>query len=58
MICTSNDVIANAGVIVAGVLVYMSGSLYPDLIVGTVVLAIVGRGALRILRLAREPLPV
>ena len=57
MICTSNDVIANAGVIVAGILVYLSGSLYPDLIVGTIVLAIVGRGAMRILRLARDPLP-
>lgn len=53
VICTSNDVIANFGVIVAGGLVLLTGSRYPDLIVGSIVLAIVFRGALRILRLAQ-----
>lgn len=52
-IFTSNDVMVNLGVIVAGGLVYMTNSKYPDLIVGTVVFAIVGRGAFNILRLSK-----
>ena len=53
MIFTSNDVIVNLGVIVAGGLVYLTNSLYPDLIVGTVVFILVGQGAFRILRLSK-----
>ncbi len=51
MIFTSNDVIVNLGVILAGGLVYLSDSKYPDLIVGSIVFFIVGRGALKILKL-------
>jgi len=53
MIFTSNDVIVNLGVIVAGVLVYLTNSKYPDLIVGTIVFFIVGQGALKILKLSK-----
>jgi Co/Zn/Cd efflux system component len=53
VICTSNDVIANTGVILAGVLVYITESKYPDLIVGTIVLALVFEGSWRMIRLAR-----
>jgi Co/Zn/Cd efflux system component len=53
MICTSNDVIVNFGVILAGALVYFTNSKYPDLIVGTIVFLIVARGAFRILKLAK-----
>ncbi len=53
MIFTSNDVIINAGVILAGVLVYVTHSGIPDLVIGAVVFAIVVRGALRILALSR-----
>jgi Co/Zn/Cd efflux system component len=53
MIFTSNDVIVNLGVIVAGGLVYLTHSKYPDLIVGTIVFFIVGRGAFKILQLAK-----
>lgn len=52
-IFTSNDVIINLGVIVAGGLVYLAGSSKPDLIVGTIVFVVVIRGALRILRLGK-----
>jgi len=45
-IFTSNDVIINAGVIVAGVLVYLSNSRLPDLLIGAIVFVIVMRGAL------------
>jgi Co/Zn/Cd efflux system component len=53
MIFTSNDVIVNLGVIVAGILVYLTGTQYPDLIIGIIVFALVGRGAFRILQLSR-----
>ncbi|MHA8072052.1 cation transporter [Aquirufa ecclesiirivi] len=53
MIFTSNDVIVNLGVIVAGVLVYLTNSKYPDLFVGIIVFFMVGRGALKILNLSK-----
>ena len=53
MIFTSNDIIINTGVILAGVLVLLSQSKYPDLIIGTIVFLIVLRGAFRILQLGK-----
>lgn len=53
MIFTSNDVIINSGVIVAGLLVHWLNSSYPDLIIGAIVFVVVARGAYRILKLAR-----
>jgi len=53
MIFTSNDIIINLGVIAAGILVYLTNSKYPDLIVGAIVLIIVVKGAFKILRLSK-----
>jgi Co/Zn/Cd efflux system component len=53
MIFTSNDVIVNIGVIVAGGLVFLTHSKYPDLVVGFIVFLLVGYGAIRILRLSQ-----
>ena len=53
LIFTSNDVIVNLGVILAGALVYVSASPYPDLVIGSIVFLIVGRGAMRILQLSK-----
>lgn len=53
MIFTSNDIIVNLGVIGAGGLVYLTNSKYPDLIVGTIVFLIVGKGAYKILKLSK-----
>jgi Co/Zn/Cd efflux system component len=50
-IFSANDVIANAGVIAAGALVWATGSPYPDLVIGTIVAFIVLNGARRILKL-------
>ncbi len=50
-IFSANDVIANAGVILAGLLVSWTGSHYPDLIIGLVIALIVMNGARRILQL-------
>ena len=52
-IFTTNDVIANLGVIVGGVVVRLSGSAVPDLVVGGAIAALVLSGAIRILRLSR-----
>ena len=51
MIFTSNDVIINLGVIVAGLLVNVLNSNKPDLIIGTIVFILVIQGARRILKL-------
>jgi Co/Zn/Cd efflux system component len=53
MIFTSNDIIINAGVIAAGILVLVTRSKYPDLVVGAIVFMIVVRGAMRILNLGK-----
>lgn len=53
MIFTSNDVIINSGVIIAGLLVNWLDSGYPDLIIGAIVFVIVARGAYRILNIAK-----
>lgn len=52
-IFSTNDVIANAGVIAAGVLVAFTGSPYPDLIIASIIAVVVFSGAMRILRVAR-----
>lgn len=52
MIFTSNDVIINVGVIIAGFLVNWLNSSKPDLIIGTIVFILVIQGAVRILKIA------
>ena len=51
MIFTSNDIIINSGVIIAGVLVLLLNSDFPDLIIGSIVFILVLQGARRILKL-------
>ena len=53
VIFTSNDVLVNIGVILAGGFVFFTGSKIPDLVVGTIIFVIVARGAFRILKLAK-----
>jgi Co/Zn/Cd efflux system component len=53
LIFTSNDVVINLGVIVAGILVYFSKSNLPDLIIGTIVFILVIQGARKILSLSK-----
>lgn len=52
-ICSSTDVMANAGVILAGVLVMVTRSGIPDLVIGMIVAVIVLRGANAILKVAK-----
>ncbi|TWO32793.1 cation transporter [Seonamhaeicola sediminis] len=53
MIFTSNDIIINLGVIVAGVLVHWLNTGLPDLIIGIIVFGLVIQGAFRILKLSK-----
>jgi Co/Zn/Cd efflux system component len=50
-IFSTNDALANLGVIVAGILVAWSGSNLPDLVIGAAIAGLVVTGAARILRL-------
>jgi len=53
MIFTSNDVIINSGVIIAGLLVNWLNSNKPDLIIGTIIFVLVIQGAIRILKIGK-----
>ncbi len=50
-IFSANDVIANIGVILAGLLVTVTSSRYPDLVIGLIIAFVVLNGARRILQL-------
>lgn len=54
LIFSKNDVIANVGVILSGVLVWALDSRYPDLVIGFVIAVIVLRGGLQILKETAE----
>jgi Co/Zn/Cd efflux system component len=49
LICSSNDTIAKAGVILSGLLVVLLASPLPDLIIAVAIALLVLRGGLRIL---------
>jgi len=53
-IFSTNDVIANLGVIVSGALVAIIGNRFPDLIIGTIISFIVILGGIKILKDAKE----
>ncbi len=52
-IFTSNDIVVNLGVMVAGILVHFTGTRYPDLVIGAILFVVVARGAFRILKLSK-----
>lgn len=54
LIFSQNDVIANIGLVVSGLLVAYLGSRLPDLLIGAVISIVVVRGGVQILREARE----
>ena len=49
-IFSKNDVIANLGIIIGGLLVYALESRYPDLLIGLVISIIVIRGGIQIFK--------
>lgn len=52
-IFSANDVIANIGVILAGILVAVTSSRLPDLIIGLIICVVVLRGAIKIMKISR-----
>lgn len=53
-IFSTNDVIANLGVMISGAIVMYLGSRLPDLVIGTLISVVVLRGGIQILREAKE----
>ena len=51
---SKNDVIANLGIIFAGILVYLFDSRFPDIIIGLVISIIVIRGGIHIIKDAQN----
>lgn len=49
-IFSKNDVIANSGVILSSIIIYLTGSRWPDLVIGSVITAVVLRGGIEILK--------
>jgi len=53
-IFSKNDVIANVGVLVSGLLVWLLGSRWPDLIIGSLIALVILKGARHIIADARH----
>lgn len=54
-IFSANDVIANIGVLIAGVLITATNSRIPDLVIGFIIAIVVLRGSLAILKISKSP---
>jgi Co/Zn/Cd efflux system component len=57
-IFSRSDVLANLGVLLAGLLVWVTTSRWPDLIIGAAIAAVVIKGGLEILREANAEEPM
>lgn len=55
-LCSRNDVVANLAVLVAAAGVHLTGSAWPDIVVGLLIAAMFGRSALDVIRAARREL--
>ncbi len=53
-ICSRNDLFANSGVLIAALLVFLTGSLWPDVIVGVAIAGLFLHSSIGILRDARS----
>ena len=49
-IFSKNDVIANIGVMLAGLIILNTGTRWPDIVIGAIITAVVLRGGLTILK--------
>lgn len=55
-LCSRNDVIANAGVLIAAGGVALTGSGWPDILVGLAIAMMFATSAIRVIRDARQQL--
>ena len=49
-VCSRNDVVGNAGVLVAAAAVALTGSPWPDIVIGLAVAGVFGRSAIQVIR--------
>jgi Co/Zn/Cd efflux system component len=54
-VCSRNDVLGNVGVLVAAAAVALTGSPWPDIIIGLAVAGVFGRSAIQVIREASRP---
>jgi Co/Zn/Cd efflux system component len=57
-IFSKNDVIANLGIIISGVLVWALESNWPDLLIGSLIVLVIFNGAMHIIRDGRKELTI
>ena len=55
-LCSRNDVLANGGVLLAAAGVFVTGSAWPDIVLGLLIAAVVATSALGVIREARRSL--
>ncbi len=55
-VCSRNDVIGNVGVLLAALAVHVTGSPWPDIMIGLVIATVFGRSAIIVLREASREL--
>ncbi len=55
--CSRNDVIGNAGVLLAALAVYLTGSPWPDIVIGLLIATLFVRSAIAIIREASREFP-
>jgi Co/Zn/Cd efflux system component len=55
-LCSRNDVMANAGVLLAAAGVFLTGSAWPDLAIGLLIAAVFATSAFGVIREARHAL--
>ncbi|WP_423822471.1 cation diffusion facilitator family transporter [Salinisphaera sp. SPP-AMP-43] len=53
-VCSRNDLFANSGVILAGVLVALTGSVWPDVLIGTAIAGLFLQSSIGVLKQARQ----
>jgi len=57
-LCSRNDVVANVGVLLAAVGVGLTGTAWPDIVVGLLIALMFASSAIRVIRAARRQLRV
>jgi Co/Zn/Cd efflux system component len=57
-VCSRNDVIGNVGVLIAAGAVAITGSPWPDIVIGLLVVVVFGRSAVQIMREASRAVPI
>ena len=55
-ICCRNDAISSTGIILTGLLVMFTSSVWPDILIGGIIATIVCQGGIKVIRLSLKPI--